>query len=1027
MRASNKINDIFFLILNISQLKKEEDILRIFINSINNFWKGVEFNFSLTPSSPDNFEIVLSDTVYGYINYTKHTESLDSGDLELIHNACRMVGVFLQKLKNDGELNKQRIELEKSLEQTSQDLLQSENYLELLAENMIDLVTIHNIDGTILYNSPSIETILDYRPTELLGTEYCELIHIDDKQRFKNSLNSKVLAGQPVNNIIYRIQKKNNGYIWFNSKTQPIFNKKGEVVKYQSLSRNVTDSRNNAWENQKIQTRLLRAEHIARFGNWEFDLTNNTVETSLGARNIYGLSNRKHSISRIQKIPLIQYRKILDHALNALIEGNRPYDVKFKIKRLTDGKIRDIHSIAEYNKERNIVFGVLHDITEQIKTEQKFLKSEEKYKSLYNNVPVALFRSTIDGVILNLNQAMVKMYGFQNTEELLNTPASNFYENPNDRETMLALLKEKKEVFGFVTKEKKKDGSIIWVESDYKAHTDSQGNIIYFDGVAFDITNSKNASEKLQKSEERFRQLSQTIPSIISIINLKTKKYLFVNNAWHKLFGYSEDELNEIEYLDIIHPDMRDKIIKQSEMLINGIKTAPRKNLKCITKNNKTIWLDLSTVLFPTDGENVIIAIGNDITTNLNISQQLKESETKYRQLIEKLPDAIIIFVDNKIRYTNKAALTLLNAKTPEEFYGHDIIDVVYPPDIEKVLNLFDSINKKDKIAFPVEFEFIQSDEKNIFIEVFAELTKFEGKEAIQVLVRDITNIKEANKLKEKYYSELELTVTERTRKYEENAIRLKDSQNALTYLLEDVNEARVKIEGANKNLEELNKELESFTYSVSHDLRAPLRAIDGFSKIVLEEYKDKLDEEGIRLLSIIVSSTTSMKRLIEDLLAFSRLGRINVSYFKINTNEMIRNIMEENNIAFNTGNIIWDIKKIPNIAGDRTMIKQVFVNLMSNAVKFTKTIKQPKITIEGKNLKNRVEISISDNGIGFSMKYANKIFEVFQRLHSGDKFEGTGIGLAIVKKVIDKHHGTIKAVGDTNNGATFIFTLPLK
>jgi light-regulated signal transduction histidine kinase (bacteriophytochrome) len=225
--------------------------------------------------------------------------------------------------------------------------------------------------------------------------------------------------------------------------------------------------------------------------------------------------------------------------------------------------------------------------------------------------------------------------------------------------------------------------------------------------------------------------------------------------------------------------------------------------------------------------------------------------------------------------------------------------------------------------------------------------------------------------------------------------------------------------------LEVANQELEAFSYSVSHDLRTPLRAIDGFSHILLEDYTDKLDEEGRRLLNVVRDSTNRMGQLIDDMLMFSRTGRLEMTLSEIDMEKMAHEVMEELQSSVVDSRLQVEIEHIPQAKGDRAMMRQVFVNLLTNAIKFSCHNATPKIHVGASVNDNETIYYVKDNGAGFDMQFAGKLFGVFQRLHSADEFEGTGIGLAIVKRIIIRHGGRVWAEGKINEGATMYFTLP--
>ena len=225
--------------------------------------------------------------------------------------------------------------------------------------------------------------------------------------------------------------------------------------------------------------------------------------------------------------------------------------------------------------------------------------------------------------------------------------------------------------------------------------------------------------------------------------------------------------------------------------------------------------------------------------------------------------------------------------------------------------------------------------------------------------------------------------------------------------------------------LENANKELESFSYSISHDLRSPLRAIDGFSRILLKEYGAKVDSEGKRLLDIVRTNAQRMGQLIDDLLAFSRVGRAEMRLSEINMEELANKVCEEIKAGMTGKTPQCNVGSLPPAFGDRAMMRQVFSNLLANAIKFTRTREEASIEVGGREAEEENVYYVKDNGVGFDAQYGHKLFGVFQRLHDMDEFEGTGIGLSIVKRIVEKHDGRVWAEGALNEGATFYFALP--
>ena len=225
--------------------------------------------------------------------------------------------------------------------------------------------------------------------------------------------------------------------------------------------------------------------------------------------------------------------------------------------------------------------------------------------------------------------------------------------------------------------------------------------------------------------------------------------------------------------------------------------------------------------------------------------------------------------------------------------------------------------------------------------------------------------------------------------------------------------------------LEAVNKELEAFSYSVSHDLRGPLRGIAGYSAILLEDHEDKLDQEGKRVLGVIQSETQRMSCLIDELLNFARLGRQQLKCSSLDMETLAKVVFQELTAFLSEPKPQLDLKALPPARGDPGLMRQVFANLVSNGVKFSRHREVPRIEIGGHSDAELSTYYVKDNGVGFDPKYSNKLFGVFQRLHRNDEFEGTGVGLALVQRIVQRHGGRTWAEAKLDEGATFYFTIP--
>jgi len=268
-------------------------------------------------------------------------------------------------------------------------------------------------------------------------------------------------------------------------------------------------------------------------------------------------------------------------------------------------------------------------------------------------------------------------------------------------------------------------------------------------------------------------------------------------------------------------------------------------------------------------------------------------------------------------------------------------------------------------------------------------------------------------------------------KKVEKRTAELKEEINIRKQKEDEIQKLNVELEQRvierTAQFEAANKELEAFSYSVSHDLRTPLRHLTGFAELLKAYVSAQLDEKGLRYLDNISGAAKHMSELIDDLLAFSRIGRSEMKKDTVDLSLLVKEVLKEFQPETKERDIAWNIDPLPSVTGDSLLLKLVFTNLISNSLKFTRNCKRTEIGISASPGNNEIIFSVKDNGVGFDMKYADKLFAVFQRLHRAEDFEGTGIGLANINRIISRHGGRVWAEGKIDEGATIFFTLPKK
>jgi len=386
------------------------------------------------------------------------------------------------------------------------------------------------------------------------------------------------------------------------------------------------------------------------------------------------------------------------------------------------------------------------------------------------------------------------------------------------------------------------------------------------------------------------------------------------------------------------------------------------------------------------------------------------------RSLIEASLDPLItISTEGKIMDVNKST-ELVTGLSRDNLIGSDFSDYFTEP--ERAREGYKLVFMQGAVRdYPLAIRNVSGQVTEVLYNASVYKDDVGAVQGVFAAARDVTELRRMQKELKAAHDELELRVKERTNE-------LQKANEALESEIKERKEVEKLIEYRTRLLEVTNKELESFSYSVSHDLRAPLRAIDGYSRMILRDQADKLDKEAIRKFGLIRSSTQMMGKLIDDLLSFSRLGRLEISMSSLDMESLINDVWKELQIIYPSRKLNIHMATMPSGWGDQTLIRQVYSNLLSNAIKYTQSRSEACIETGGYTDGDENIYYVKDNGVGFDMDYYDKLFGVFQRLHSADDYEGTGVGLAIVQRIIHRHGGRVWAEAEVEKGAVFYFTL---
>jgi len=450
---------------------------------------------------------------------------------------------------------------------------------------------------------------------------------------------------------------------------------------------------------------------------------------------------------------------------------------------------------------------------------------------------------------------------------------------------------------------------------------------------------------------------------------------IYVNEAAWSTRGYARDEMIGLNIRDLDIPGSSRSFESNIKEILD--KGEARFDTVNVTKAGTEYPVSVAARVIESSDRKLILAVVRDITSPRETLTALSDSLQLLEDVAHGISEGILLVTrDFKIRWANSAAVAH-SGYTMEEVIGnycykvsHGIDQPCAPPSDPC------PIAELEKSGHPmhVVHEHVDKEGNTSWVEVSAYPTRFEGESPVEFahVARDITE--------------------------------------------------RIKAE---EELERLNRDLEAFSYTVSHDLRAPLRAIEQFARIIIEDHSGSFDEKTARLLHIVIQNAAHMRDLIEGLLSFSRLGREELRVTEVDMTRLAEEAFEEALAANPGATIRFTCEGLPVACGDRLLLGQVFANLLSNAVKFSAGADSPVVTVTGSSSGKDNVYEVRDNGAGFDMTYADKLFKVFQRLH-GEEYEGTGIGLANVQRIVSRHGGKVWAEGTPGQGAAFFFTLPV-
>lgn len=799
------------------------------------------------------------------------------------------------------------------------------------------------------------------------------------------------------------------------------------------FSKDITESRL-AEEKIREKNSLIRiAAEKAKLGGWNVDLKENRSYWSDEVAAIHEMPPGY--------APLVEdginfyapeWRERIIKVFTECAKNGVPYDEEMEIIA-SSGRRVWVRTIGEAVRDESgkiiKVEGAFQDISEQKIAEAKIREKDLQFRKLSANVPDLIFQFTRkpDGsyCVPVASEGIRNIFGCT-PEAVVDdfTPIGKVI-YPEDAERVIADIENSANRLTHFSCEFRVQipgKPIQWILSRSTPEQLPDGSITWY-GFNADITQRKEFEDALRESEGKFRKIYEEGPFGMLLVN-SSFKFIMVNSTFCKITGYSESELRELTFRDITYPDDKDIGIESIQKLIKGEIPVFKSEKRYVRKDGTVIWGAITvTANFDKDGNFLYnVAIVEDISGRKQSEEKIKTLNVRLQLLVEAIQKlSVSTSMESIMETVRTSARNLVNADGSTFilrdnemcFYADE--DTVSPLWKGQRFPLTNCISGWAMLhKQPVIVEDIYADDR---IPVEAYQSTFVKSLAIAP-IRLNDPLGAIGVYWGGNYSPSEMEVTLLNTLADAAAKAVENVQ-----LIEGLEQ---KISERTTQLQTVNKELETFTYSVSHDLKAPLRGIDGYSKLLSDLYANELNDEAKRFITVIRNSTLQMNQLIEDLLQYSRLERSQRRNEVLHIRQLVDSVIKVNQEEMSARNFRIE-NTIPDISifADSGGIQIALRNLIGNAIKFTQSVAEPVLSLHLNETPHSWTVSVSDNGIGFDMKYHQRIFEIFQRLQRAEDYPGTGIGLAMVSKAMQRMNGKVWAESAPGKGATFYLEIP--
>jgi len=889
---------------------------------------------------------------------------------------------------------------------------------ELIAKATHDTIWDWNLRTNDIWWNEGFQEMFGFTPEQIEPdiSSWYNRIHPDDKDRVLNNIHSVIDHGGKNWQDEYRFLRADGTYAYVFDRGYTLHDELGPYRMVRSMV-DITQRKKAQEQLAESEERLRIAIESAELGTWDFDPGTGVLRWDNRCKELFGLRPEAYVDYSIflAGIHPDDRKRVDDTVQNALsFQSGGFFNIEYRTIGIEDQKLRWIAAKgrAFFTDEKKVYrfIGTVLDITEKKLSEERLTNSEERLKEALLVADTGTWKIDLQTGLDTRDAGLNRLLGLEAKETVIPATDSFTRIHPEDAERIKKGLEKAIQEKGDYNEECrifKPDGTMRWIRDRGRVIIDENGEASYIIGAATDITDQKEKEEVIKINEERFRGLFHNSFVGMALADLNGK-FTQVNPELCRITGYTYEELVGKEVLSLIEPGHYTTTRQNMQKLILGEIEFFSDEKKYIKKDGTPIWVhtSVSIVKDPAGYPKHFVGVVHDIH-----DKKLAEESIKLQaRVLESMDEGVSVSDESGyILYTNSAEDKMFGYEPGELNGKHVTVQNAYSPEENEQIVAAVIGDLKTNGFWNGEWYNKRKDGSTFY--TYSHITALDlGERNVLVCVqRDITEEKRTKEALQKSAEELERKVEERTRELKET----------------------------NERLERSNAELEQFAYITSHDLQEPLRKIKTFAYRIEDELKDNKNVRINTYLEKLISSSERMSTLIRDLLNYSRLTKQKQEFETVNLNDVMKDVLSDFEILIQQKGAEIQADNLPTVKGISLQLTQLFFNLIGNSLKFTRESVKPVIQIKSREFSKAesshlhlegeayYELSFIDNGIGFDPKYKEQVFEIFQRLNSREQYSGTGIGLALTKKVAENHYGKIIAESEEGKGTTFKVYLP--